>query len=237
MTTKKKLSYLFLALILLITGISYLTSPSCSVGRIEVRGNVNISDAEIIEIAGVPEIVNVVRLNTREMEERLGYDLRIAGMKVYRAFPATIVIEVDERLPIAYIACDYGFLKLDKEGMVLAAYKTLSHIDAPLITGFKLPSYYVGDKVEQENVVIILEYLSYLERSSVERLSEISAADLEQICVYTNSSVQIKIGRAERLREKAALTDDFLQELTRTKLPIDYIDLNYTSPFIKFKQM
>lgn len=235
-STKKRLSYLFLALILLVTGVSYLASPSCPVGRIEVLGNTELSADEVIEIAGVPEPINVIRLKTAEMEQRLSLDLRIAGMKVYRKFPATIVIEVNERLPLAYIACDYGYIKVDKEGMVLAAYKTLSSIDAPLITGFVLPGYYVGDKISQDNIYTVLEYLACLSRNSISELSEIDAADLEQLSAYTKSSVQIKIGKAERLKEKADLTEDFLQELTRTKLPIDYIDLNYTSPFIKFKQ-
>jgi cell division protein FtsQ len=235
-STKKRLSYIFLGLILLVTGISYLSSPSCPVGSIKVVGNTGLSAAEVIEIAGVPDIVNVIRLNTSEMEERLGLDLRISDMKVYRAFPATIVIEVSERLPIAYLACDYGFLKVDREGIVLAAYKTLTSIDAPLITGFVMPSYYVGDKVEEKNVAVVLKYLSYLSASSIAKLSEIDAKNLDQISAYTTSSVQIKVGKAERLEEKAALTDEFLQELSKTSLPIDYIDLNYTSPFIKFKQ-
>lgn len=234
---KRRLSYLFLALILLVTGISYLASPSCPVGRIEVRGNTELSANEVIEIAGVPETVNVIRLNTAEMEQRLKLDLRIAGVKVYRTFPATIVIEVNERLPLAYIACDYGYLKMDKEGMVLAAYKTLSSIDAPLITGITIPAgYYVGDQIRQENIDTVLSYLSCLSRNSIGELSEVAAADLQQLSAYTKGSVQIRIGKAERLQEKAELTEDFMQELTRTKLPIDYIDLNYTSPFIKFKQ-
>ena len=52
---------------------------------------------------------------------------------------------------------------------------------------------------------------------------------------YTTGAVQLRIGRMERLDEKAEITRNFLAELKNAKHPIDYIDFNYTSPFIKFK--
>jgi len=239
-TKKSKSKQLFLSLlfifIVLVTSFSFITSPAFSVGNIKIDGNKYLTGEEIYQIAGVPEKINIFRLNTKEIQTRLLKDLRISEANVLRDFPSTITIHIVERKPIAYVACDYGFVEVDKTGLILAAYKSVKNIDVPMITGVTLHNLYVGDKVDNMLMVNVLKYLSYLDESSINQVSEVNATVADQLIAYTNSSVQIKIGNNERLADKARLTQEFLGELKKTKLPIEYIDLNFASPFIKFKK-
>ena len=68
------------------------------------------------------------------------------------------------------------------------------------------------------------------------QISEINLANNQQIVAYTNNAVQVRIGSMDRVEEKAKVTEEFLQELKQTNLAIEYIDLTFASPFIKFKQ-
>lgn len=229
------LSLLFI-FIVLVTGFSFITSPAFSVGDIKIDGNKYLTTEEIYQIAGVPEKINIFRLNTKEIQTRLLKDLRISEANVLRNFPSSITIDVVERKPIAYAACDYGFVEVDKTGLILAAYKSVKNINVPMITGITLHNLYVGDKVDNKVMIHVLEYLAYLDEASINQMSEVNAASADQLIAYTNTSVQIKIGNNERLEDKAKVTQEFLGELKKTKLPIEYIDLNFASPFIKFKK-
>lgn len=236
-TSSKQIFFaLLLCLVLLITGFSFVISPAFSVGNIVVEGNKYLTVDEVYKIAGVPDKINIFRLNTNEIQARLYKDLRVEKAEITRVFPSTIAIQLTERKPVAYVACDYGFVELDKDGMVLAAYKTVRTIDVPMITGITLHDLYVGDQVEDAALTPVLAYLSYMDESAVNQLSEVNIAEMDQLVAYTTGSVQIRIGKAERLPEKARLTQEFIGELNTTKLPIEFIDFNYASPYIKFKK-
>lgn len=163
-------------------------------------------------------------------------DLRIAETDVSRRFPGTIVINIKERKPMAYVASNYGFLELDKQGVVLAVFKNLKQINVPMITGIRLENEYVSDKIENVVIKNIVNYLSLLDEVTLNQLSEINLQSSEQIIVYTVDSVHIRLGNSERLADKAKLTNEILHELGDKKKRVEYIDLNYAPPVIKFKQ-
>lgn len=235
-----KTKQLFLTLLFIfifsVTCFSFITSEMFTVGSVIVEGNKYIEQDEIYKIAGIPENLNIFRLNTTEIQLKLKKDLRIADVDVTRKFPSTIQINVTERMPIACIACEYGFVEVDKHGVVLTAYKNLKTIHIPMLTGISLSGLYVGDSVEQPDIKQTLVYLAMLNEATLNQISEINLANNQQIVAYTNNAVQVRIGSMDRVEEKAKVTEEFLQELKQTNLAIEYIDLTFASPFIKFKQ-
>jgi cell division protein FtsQ len=225
----------FILLIFFIGMISLLCSPVFSVSRVQVSGNMYMSQDEVIRIAGLPDRVNMFRLTTSEIQTKLCKDLRIEQAVVQRSFPSTIKIQIIERKPIASVACEYGFLEIDKKGMVLAVHKTIKDMQVPIITGVVLHNLYIGDSVLDSTCLKVLEYLAQLDETSVNQISEVHIAALDQIVAYTRNSVQIRLGSTDRLVEKAKATQDFIQNMQNMKQSIEYIDFNFTAPFIKFK--
>ncbi len=227
---------LLLVLVMLIVGLLFVNSSYFTVGSVKVEGNKYIAVEEVYRIAGIPDPVNIFRLNTTDIRTKLIRDLRITEVEVFRRFPSTIVISLKERQPLAYIASGYGFFELDKQGVVLAAFKNLKHIAVPMITGIRLETGYVGDTVENSLIKDILNYLALLDESTLNQISEINIKSSDQIVIYTVNSIHIRLGNGERLAQKAKLTCDILQELGEKKMAVEYIDLNYATPFVKFKQ-
>ncbi|MEG6585946.1 cell division protein FtsQ/DivIB [Dendrosporobacter sp. 1207_IL3150] len=232
---KKVFPSLILILIILIAGFLFMNSSSFNMKSVIVQGNKYMSEEEVIRIAGLPDNINILRLNTSEIKTRLSHDLRIAEAEVSRQFPGTVVLKIAERKPIAYVASSYGFMEIDKQGIILAVYKNLKKVSVPMITGVRLESGYVGDQVQNQAIQYILNYLSNLDEQTINNLSEINFSSSGSMFAYTNNSVQIRIGTNENLADKANLTKDILKEITEKKLIVDYIDLSYSSPFIKFK--
>jgi cell division protein FtsQ len=227
---------LLLLLIILIAGVLFIKSSYFTVGAVVVEGNKYVSVEDIHRIAEIPESINIFSLNTGTIKTRLLHDLRMDEIDVSRKFPGTIVIHVKERKPMAYIASNYGFLELDKQGVVLAVFKNIKQVNVPMITGIRLDNEYVGDKIENQVAKNIVNYLSLLDEVSLNQLSEINLKSSEEIVVYTLNSLQIRLGHSQQLADKAKLTNEMLRELEGKKIVVEYIDLNYASPVIKFKQ-
>ncbi|NLP41413.1 MAG: FtsQ-type POTRA domain-containing protein [Veillonellaceae bacterium] len=228
-------SALLILLVVLIVGFLFVNSTYFNVGNVVVEGNKYMPTEEVYVIAEIPEPVNILKLNTGQIRERLLKDLRVSDVDVIRKFPSTIVISIKERRPLAYVASSYGFVEVDKQGVILAAHKNLKQINVPMITGIRLDGGYVGDNVEHPQVEPVLEYLSTLEEPILNQISEVNIQAGGSIVCYTVKSSQLKLGKAERMAEKAKLTNEILNELAGNSAIIDYIDLNYASPFIKFK--
>ena len=105
---------------------------------------------------------------------------------------------------MATVNCNYGYLDLDRNGVVLDSYKSLKTMQIPMITGAAVHDLYIGDEVVMYSA--------------------------------TERPVQIRLGKLERLDEKARLTEDFLKDLATNPHPVEYVDFNYTTPFIKLAQ-
>ncbi|CUH94040.1 hypothetical protein P22_0102 [Propionispora sp. 2/2-37] len=224
---------LLLFIFMLITFL-LIHSSLFSIGSVTVEGNKYMSVEDVYRVANIPERLNIFRLDTMEIENRLKQDLRISEVEVTRHYPSTITISIKERQPVAYITGGYGFFELDKQGIIIAVYKNLKKVNVPLITGVKKDSGYIGDKVNDTAILQVLTYLTFLDEETLNQLSEVNIQSPEQMVAYTVNSVHIRLGNHERLEEKAKLTNRILNEVHDIKA-IDYIDLTYASPFIRFR--
>ena len=51
----------------------------------------------------------------------------------------------------------------------------------------------------------------------------------------TVNAVEIRIGRLDRLDEKIKTTKAFLQDLRTNLQPIEFINMEYAQPFVRFR--
>jgi cell division protein FtsQ len=236
MISKRTVTIIMVSVFFCIVLAALLFSPLFKVRNIKTIGNMYISTEDVCRIAGASEGVNIFQLQTNRMTEQLNRDLRIEKASVRRVFPSTIEIQIQERVPVATIACEYGYLDIDRAGKVLDAYRSPKNMQVPLITGIIVRDLYVGDEIQEPSIQKVLEYLACLDSEAVAQLVEIHIVLPNRALAYTAGSVQIRIGALERLEEKAKLTEGFLAELKTAKHAIAYIDFDFASPFIKFKE-
>ena len=208
-------------------------SPLFILRDIRVTGNNYLPKEEISKVAGIYLGEPLFQLETDTVTKRLLQDLRIEEATVRRSLPSSLDITIKERMPVATVACDYGYLDIDRRGKVIDSYRTLKNMPIPMVTGIQVRDLYIGDDVDNEMVKSILYYLQQLNEASLNKISEIAIVGEDYIVAYTTKSVQIRLGSLERLEEKARLTEDFLQDLDSNPHPVEYVDFNYTTPFIK----
>lgn len=207
--------------------------PVFKLSYISVAGNSYIPTEDIYRIAGIYKGQHMFQVETDKALQNLRKDLRIEQAVVRRTFPNGIFIEVEERRPIACVACEFGFLDLDRKGMVLNAYRVRHLQTTPLLVGVQVSDLYIGDTVQDEKIRLSLEYLSQLDDGALGQIVEMNLADpVFHVVARTTNAAEIRIGELDRLEEKAKYTKSFLEELRTTKKPIPYIDLTYSKPYI-----
>ena len=209
--------------------------PLFTLNEIRLEGAKYLTKEDIMRIGDIYMGEQLFRLETDVVQSRLSKDLRIEEVSVRRHLPHTLEIKIKERRPIATIQCNYGYLDLDTGGVILDSYKTLKTMKIPMITGATVRDLYIGDTIDDEIVKKVLGFLRLLDEDTLNRLSEIAIVDADYIVMYsaTPKPVQIRLGKLERLEEKAHLTKDFLRDLETNPHAVEYVDFNYTSPFIK----
>lgn len=236
--TPNRSSRIFVVLLflfaLLLAFFLFLNTSYFTIGSIIVDGNKYVSTEEIHRIAGIGESTNIFRLQVDTIQRRLDSDLRLTEVEVSRKLPATIVIRLKERQPLAYVACSYGFVQVDAKGIVLAAFKNLKQVSVPIITGVRLGNVYVGDRIDTEQIKQVLQYLTAVDEQALNQLSEVNIQS-NQLVAYTTGSITLRIGNTDRLNEKAKLTTEILQEIQAKQLKVEYVDMNFATPFIKIK--
>lgn len=206
--------------------------PFFKVQSISVSGNGYVSTADVCRIAGIYRGQHLLQVETDTAARTLMKDLRIEQASVRRVFPNGLMVEIEERRPIASIACEYGFLDLDRQGMVLNAHRQRSDRVIPLLDGITVQDCYIGDRVGEVTVQGALTYLSGLNDAELGQIIKLQLSDPEKVVGYTANAVELRIGRLERLDQKIATTKDFLQELRLNVKAVECINMEYAQPFI-----
>ena len=210
-------------------------TPLFSLQQIKLDGAVYLTPDDILHVAQIHYGEPLFELETDTVAMRLRNDLRFEEVSVHRSLPSTLEVELVERKPIATISCEYGYLDLDRNGKVIDSYKTLKGMPIPMLTGALINDLYIGDDVDDDMILKILYFLQQLDDESLNKISEVAIVGEDYVVAYTDmaKAVQIRIGKLERLEEKARLTENFLKDLEVNPHPVEYVDFNYTAPFIK----
>ena len=212
--------------------------PFFTLKEVKLIGAERLTVEDILKFGNIYIGEPIFQLETNDITTRLSNDLRIESVTVRRIVPNTIEVTLQERKPLATIVCDYGYLDLDKSGKIIDSYKNLREMKIPMITGAQAQDKYIGDEIDDNLVKKILEFLQKLAPESLNKLSEVAIVAADYVVAYTDTeqAVQIRIGKMERLDEKAHLVDDFLRDLDNNPHAVEYVDFNYTAPFIKLAQ-
>ena len=208
-------------------------SPLFTFQQLVVHGNVHLDENELCEIARIHYGQRLFELKTDEMTTNLLRDLRIESAVVRRQLPHKIEMDIVERISVATVACDYGYLDFDRQGKVIASYRSLKGADIPIITGVKLRDLYIGDDNTDPQVAQAISFLARIDPADIGEISEVSLRNPDAVVAYTKTARPIRLGQLTGIPDKAALTQDFLRDQKTTRHTVEYVDFSYDAPFIK----
>lgn len=228
-------SLLFLAL-LIITIYILIQSPIFAVKQINIEGNRFLSEEEIVSLSGIHTGTNIFRVDFRDAKEKIKTLPMISEVVLKRQYPNEVKISVTERTPLANLAVPGGFIEIDKKGYYLRKLTSFNVNDnLPIITGVKYSKQEIGQKINEENLMVGLEYLQNCSDNLKDKISEINVTDPNNIIIYSITGFRIMVGDETSIKEKIHNLDEIFNTKGDKLKEIEYIDVSFNgNPVIKF---
>jgi cell division septal protein FtsQ len=106
------------------------------ISAIDVKGNTVLTPDEVIGLSGLELGASLLDVRLDEVEEAVARSSRVERARVSRHLPGTIVIRLDEAVPVAFVAAGSGGLaEVAEDGRILEPVERSSCVDLPLVTG------------------------------------------------------------------------------------------------------
>lgn len=116
---------------------------------IKIVGVDLIDEQEIVRVSGVNSKDNILLLNVSRVADRITKMPLVNTCSVVRIFPDTVVIEVQERQPVATLRVADRLFEVDAEGVAVRRVEHFEESPEPFITNVPLLGNFVeGMKVE-----------------------------------------------------------------------------------------
>ena len=218
---------LALVMVALVVWGAAFASPLFHVRTVRVQGNVRLTTADVIDLAGEIEGRNLLTLSLSEVRGRLMESPWIGSALVTRSLPGTVRIEMEERFPIAWAAGVESGAVVASDGVVLehrprrpAGLPTLGEVLA-----LPLP----GERLDAAELRVLAGMTPALRRE-VER----AEARDGSVTLQLRDGGRVLYGSLELAGMKNAALESLQAWAAEQGIEVDYIDVRApASPTVK----
>lgn len=178
-----------------------------SVRAAQVSGNVNMSEAEVLDVAGIAVGQNMFELDEEEVSRRINANRYLSFERLRLDWPDGVTLFVNERVPCAYTKA-YGMLYvLAEDGMVLEESSDIDHPPELLSAqGFQEGKVMVGRTIassSSEKLKVFVQLISELQlQEYMDQISELNISNVDNIFLVTVDRYTVQLGDASDLRAK-----------------------------------
>lgn len=219
--------FLFLSLYVFLKG-----APFLRLKQVKIEGNDRVSKNEILAIADLEGEHNILSLDIKALNRRLGQHPWIEKSTTKRVFPDGIHIVVQERKPMAIIHLG-KFYYVDENGVIFDQARNREKAAYPILTGIKRENLEKGDRKAHLLLERALHLLKMTREARILPYRSISQIHLDRalgLLVYTvDRGTEVRMG-----------FEDFEEKLRRfskiwfyvRSMELDYIDLSIPGKII-----
>jgi cell division protein FtsQ len=195
--------------------VHLLSDSYFRVREVEVEGSRKIPKETLLSLAVMEGMPNLFSVKLKEVVKRLESHPWIEQVRVRKVFPHKIVIQVEERKPMAIIQLEELYY-IDTHGEIFTPVGDRDEYNYPYVTGLTR-RVFEKDPVEAKRLITkALELLRIVNQGKVLPLGEISEIHMEKAfgihCFTKAEGVEVKMG-----------WEDFEEKLKR--LPLIWSDL------------
>jgi cell division protein FtsQ len=177
--------------------VHLLGDPFFRVREVEVEGNRKITKEALLSLTMMEGMPNLFSVNLEEVVKRIESHPWIESVRVRKVFPNKILIQIEERQPMAIIQLEELYY-IDAEGEIFSPVGDKDEYNYPYITGLTR-SILEKDPTEATRLITkALELLKIVDREKIPPLEEISEIHLEKVfgihCFTKSEGVEVKMG-------------------------------------------
>ncbi|MBL7108381.1 MAG: FtsQ-type POTRA domain-containing protein [Candidatus Cloacimonetes bacterium] len=148
---------------------------------------------------------NMFLVRNESIQNNLNNFPKIKNTKIIRRIPNTLILSIDERLPIAKIIGSKKIIfTIDKEGYLLEKISINKKNNLPIFDGIQINNLTIGDKISENSLKILLNIYKIIMRKKPEflkKISNYSFIDGNVLLFERNTGIKFLLGR-EKFLEK-----------------------------------
>lgn len=230
---------LFLLFCFLLSFYFFINSAFFNLQKIKVSGCSTVAEDTVIKLSGLALGTNLLKIDAHEVVKKIEMHPVIKTVHVSRKFPHTLVLQVEERIPVALVVGSDGYLAIDSEGIYIQQVQDLLNFNLPVISGISLKEgITLGTDLTTSGLEAALQLLRVMDQEFLKSVAEIKAASPYSLTLKMLQGVEIRFGEPEEIERKLQIIQELLienEEIINNQT-VEYIDLRYNSlPVIKRK--
>ncbi len=235
---KPNTSLLYIAALICLLAIGlfmFSKSDFFSVKNVHTIGLNNVAEDEVLRLIGSIKGENLFLADTEALAQKIKLHPLVDSVKVEKELPATLVLKIQERVPVALIFNKDGMVEVDSQGIILRFHETWPKKDHPVLTGIEVPETIgPGQKLENPQLEKGLLLIGQTPENLVELIGEIHIAADGQVFVYLTSGIEVRIGHGDEFSTKLKLLKELIDstEYQTVEKAIKYIDLTAGKPVL-----
>jgi cell division septal protein FtsQ len=203
-----------------------ISSPVFRLEGVLVRGNRNVSDEEAVRVAGVTMGESILAMDLESLRRRLlAYPL-VRSASVQRRLPSALVIELEERVPVALVRSGRNFI-VDRDGKVMSVTEGDVKIPLPCLTGVAILDGRVT-AAAMEDLGAGLELMEAVRAGGFPSPESLDCIDVsngnDAVIVPVRGRPLVHVGR-ENLEERLKRLKLVAADISARKQEIEYIEL------------
>ena len=210
--------------------------PDFAFGDIVVHGSKQFDRAKVLQMAGVKEPVNLFLVSKNNIATALQGDVRVESAEIRYDFPSLLHVYIKERQPVLYVVTDYGnYAKLDKTALVMDMTDGIRDASIPRLAGVACGNAFIGDTLQNDTIREILEFMAKLQPDAKEQIAYLNVDAEQKLILHMRFGFPVVLGSVNELAGKAELFMTVFNEMKGKKVQIEYMDLQYSKPFVRLK--
>ena len=189
---QKKINKILKGLTLLLVIIGTITfamlSPIFNLKNITVNGNNQISEEEIISLAGIQLEENIFRVSSLKITNNIKQNAYINEVSIDKKFPNTIEINIIERQPNYMLEYGNGYVYVNNQGYMLEISSIKKEL--PIIIGSTTSkeNYKSGNRLDEEDLIklgTVIKIMNSAQNSEISQLiTKIDIKDEDNYTLY-----------------------------------------------------
>ena len=230
----KRLFILFLLLSLPMGLWHLIHQPDFAWGEIQIRGTSLLTVEDVVSLGEGHLPVNILLVDRSRLEEALAHDVRFLEAETSYGLPNILQVQVVERKPALYLQNAHkNYVMLDDQGLVMNVTSGIPSDDAPMLLGWYCGDVYIGDRVQEQELLGLLSFLRQVGPETVDQFAEIEVNANQEVIIQLCSGPDILLGKMDQVEEKAKIFTTVYKEIKDRQLGAVYIDFTYKKPYVK----
>lgn len=222
-------------------GLYILSLPIWEIRDVVVNGAKMLSPDQVRGLAGVPLNENLFFTSLDRSKSNLKKIPAVKSFRIYRIPPATILISITERQPIAAIVFPKKSVIIDEFGYILNQNPKISlnipnQADLPVVSGINEKKALKDKTVDRDVSRVVTEVILKLSRFLESGKMHLELGKLENISFLLDDLLRVKLGNDQKIKHKMEVFEALLPVISKKWSRVDYMDVRYpNNPVIKYK--